>query len=522
MIRLAMALGLLLFVYWPVLLKGSLLKRDDLWILDHLKSPMEIIRRVSTGEWNAPWVHQPLRDWTLYFDRALTASLGASTYHWTNLTIWIAIVWGMHALLRTVCPLLERQARFAWVVAFAVHPVFVGSVAWTSARKHLLTMLCIECATLLWLKRKRRSAYGLYFTALFAHPIAVLWPCWTVLDQWLTEKKISRAAYAWVMVALLAALINYRHYTTSYVSYLGVEKVAGEGLLAFAASLLAHGRYFFNLIAPFQLSAVYRPSTGQNVLGLLTLIGFFFLMFRSVPKSFALSWGLYYFLPLLPVTLRMTNVFASDTYILVSAIGFWVLLVKAFETRVRSDRAVLVPVLLCLMFVPAARLQAGTWVNDLAIWENAWKREPSPRAASALAAELIAVGRFREAVDVSAQLIDWEPRNPEGYAFASNAIFLDRKLTLAARAEGLRKILALPNGFAWAQYHLGLLEAETGNLRAAAEDFTASLEKCHLLGRAAPSVASDMISFCRSKLNEIQDCTTLEASARLNCQRFPD
>src|SRR5262249_20807613 len=117
-------------------------------------------------------------------------------------------------------------------------------------------------------------------------------------------------AFAWV---------NLRYYARG--SKFGVEASP-------AVSLLAVGRSFINLVAPARLAVVYDPARALNLLGRLLLPLFAWLAWKSIGQRAFLGLAFFAF-PLLVVTLRTTNIFVSDTYLLLPGAGLGLVLAFA-------------------------------------------------------------------------------------------------------------------------------------------------------------------------------------------------
>src|SRR5262245_18495146 len=128
----------LLLIYRHLAWLDPVLERDDRHILRFMKSWEDVRYLLATGKWGELVVYQPLKDLSLAIDLHLSKVLGHGTFHLTNVLIWALCCFFALKVLEDD-PAREKppglSARVG-VLLFAIHPLFVGSVAWISARKH--------------------------------------------------------------------------------------------------------------------------------------------------------------------------------------------------------------------------------------------------------------------------------------------------------------------------------------------------------------------------------------------------
>src|SRR5207302_5424373 len=120
------------------------------------------------------------------------------------------------------------------------------------------------------------------------------------------------------------------YYSGAYVAAGGHAKLV-EGT-RLGDSLLAVGRSFFNLVCPVAVSPSYDPGSVRNLIGVLLLPPFLFALYRVAGRR-PLGWVLFGALPLATVTARMTNIFVSDTYLLLPAVGLGGAMVEALPAK---------------------------------------------------------------------------------------------------------------------------------------------------------------------------------------------
>ncbi len=492
----------LLFAYGPLIASDPILRRDDETLLRGvrgLSSPLAWPEAVRTGRILDV---QPVRDLALGVGLRASALSGHGLFHAFNLLLWICIcvlAWRLFA--RTAG---ERLALFA-LPLFALHPIFAGSVGWISASKHLLAAAFLLGAALLLLRaidernaapRSALAFCALYALAMLSQPIGLLFPLWAALAVMLLSPAPSRRALLrWPAVLLplfaLAGFINAAYYTRLYPQLAAsklVEASAGERLLSL-------GRTAFNLLSPIALSPIYSPGSVWNLVGLFALLLLAWLLLRRSSREVWLAFAFASF-PLALVTLRMTNIFVSDTYALLPAVGiFSALLARLRDAGPRAMR--IGGVTLLALSLPAAALtarQARTWRSDAALWEHAAEVEPCPQTLVRFGGELLRLGELRQAREVAEGLIASGESEPQLAFLYSRAVAQDPSLLLADKIERLE---AAPLDDPWRDYLLGTLHAQSGDAGRGADLLVRALRSPLAFKGELPVIAAEATALCQ-------------------------
>lgn len=489
-------------VYGPLVVADPVLERDDRRLIE----PLEKISK--PGEYLEAWAdgrildRQPARDLSFAVNLQLRRWTGRSTFHLTNLLLWWAIIWVFHRLTGffTSSPWIG----LGLTAVFALHPVFVGSVAWIAARKHLLSALFAFGATL---SLMRSASVGwatagklslLYGLSVLSQPITLLWPAWAALRQWLAGRgraEGARVLLACAPVGLACAAINYRYYTAAFVAQTGAQKLTeteGGG----AVALLALGRYFANLVLPVRLATSYYPGSWLNLLGLLGLVLFVAATLKWRSRAEGVVWLGLFLCPLLIVTARMTNIFVSDTYLLVPAVGAMGLASLWLPRQPPTRAAHLGTAALCAiaaLLAVQSRGLARTWRSEAELWAHAAEVEPTPNALAKHAYYLAASGRTAEAIEVALRLGDWEPGHPEYPLVLAKAVYLDRRLS-ADQKLGLLHARKLEGP--WPDYFEGWLWAAKGHFDRAHEHIDRALSSPESFSNELFAVAAEAEYLC--------------------------
>lgn len=421
----------------------------------------------------------PVRDFSFYLDYRVKALTGFSPFHFTNLLVWLCVL----AISFKTVGLLHGRSRIVQgaFLLYATHPIFMGSTAWISARKHLLAAFFILCATYLLLKAIRdgtRKPFllgigvcSLYLLSVFSQPITALWPVWALLYVALSEasgdrKKLCYAvAGVCIPIMVLVLFANFQFYTGGYSKVASVPKFESHPDANMGMRLLALGRYFMNFVMPTRLAVAYYPGSTFNFIGLILFGAFAAICFRLLPLKQVLIWGAFFFFPLLIVTVRLTNIFVSDTYVVTAAFGllnlFILIATKASAhvfQRPMARRLSLAAALAVLVgYVALSARYAATWENDSALWEHAYRTEPSPSTLKAHTEWLLHRRAFGEALRVSTWLKEWMSNEPLAEGLWARALFENPAIPAEKKIADIEKQSA---SSPWRDYYLSILYAQ--------------------------------------------------------------
>ena len=202
--------------------------------------------------------------------------------------------------------------------------------------------------------------------------------------------------------------VNIAHYSYIYeVTGDKLEKVNALKLTKFTPigdSLLALGRYFYQLVIPWSYSTSYARSSIKNLVGLFFLP----LAFLFFKKKSGLNFSIQYaalFICLLGIVLTKIQVlFISDSYLLGASVGFWILFASSIQSSLNANnrRAIFFAAGVCVLFFGVRSYAAmNSWRSDDSLWANAYRVEPDCYTSQNYATNLFAAAEISEAMDVS-------------------------------------------------------------------------------------------------------------------------
>jgi hypothetical protein len=434
---LLLIVALTLIIQGPLTLSTELLARDDRWLTAPLKEVHNLadwwalIRSGSLPDF------QPVRDLSYWIDWQLARALGTEPhFHLSNILIWWAVLALVWQIAQKVFPEGHQKKGFSTaaivVILMAIHPVAVEPVAWVSGRKHLLSLLFTLIATRLILGHLNPVRALLILTAFAAgalsQPINVLWPIWAITflatsknTDWMRQHRptivILTAGLALVSLSTIA--LNMTVYQG--VTWFGFQltphaEIYGKKLSGFRwdeidISMLAAGRYFFNLLIPFNIAHRYSTGALANLVGLLMipLAGWAGFHLHERRKEFWL-WSLYAALPILVVTAQLSDIFVADSYALAALPGTMLaaaVMLKELTSAAKGMRWFFAAV--CSLALAQSVFIARAWTSAEALWSRSQSVEETPDSLYFTAGDLLNMGEYDEALARAGRLLELSP-----------------------------------------------------------------------------------------------------------------
>lgn len=458
-------LGLSLFalmcfyvLYFDLVKSDPILKYDDellLYPLKTISSVKEYFYFIKTGKITDL---QPIRDLSLWFDIQLIRKFNYFGFHFTNLLIWIISLFNIKKLFQKF--IKKDQITYLLLGLIIVSPVSVASVSWIAARKHLLSLMFILLAHnsfIYYFEKKSIRTLILtcvYFAlALFSQPINSLFVVWAVTYSYFDFKEKGRIEKktVWLNLILMqisatVLLLNRQYYSTSYlIMSKGVTKYLQLSIYErISRSILALGRYFYNSILPTSVGVTtYFEGSVENLIGLILIPFFGLIVYKNTnPKNAkAIILSLLHFIyPLIIVVVLATNIFGSNTYLINSMLGIY-LIAGILASELSSKLISVIAIFSVLIFfnIKNSIQITGSLFNDHDMWAYSVEKEPTASGLASLARYKIIRNENKEA----ANLIERAEEMQDDYAFLGQLkaqnIFKNKKL------DDIEKIKELKN-----------------------------------------------------------------------------
>jgi hypothetical protein len=371
-------------IYFPLINSSTPIANKDSYILDNLRDVNTLedyIRDFKSGKIKDL---QPVKDISLRLDIYLESFFGEKIYLYSNILIWLGIC------LAILNILLLYERKFSnlvfWFFLIVTHPIYVQSVSWISARKHLISFFLILICMNLFLRGKRdiktKVITTILFTAaLLSHPLPVLWSLWTVIYLVLIKERPllkSLIAQAHLLTVSLFIGLSNIYYVSGHLKAIGHEHYLEQDL--WSDKILSIGRYFAQYLIPIQYSSFYDKGSLLNLIGMIGSVLFIYLLLKYFEKKKVITYLSLFFLGLFPVTYKMTVIFVSDTYMLLPSLAFCLLLADSKYFKVDlSNYLKSALVLLILLFTYRSHIEASFFQSNIVYLKNSYEKEKSCR-----------------------------------------------------------------------------------------------------------------------------------------------
>ncbi len=388
------SLGIGLFlIYGQHFYLDQLIKYDDPFVVVPIQKIDSFSQYVSAVQKGVVPDLQPVRDLSIKINYLLEEWCGRPYFHQTNVLLFLIALLGIYFMLSEWFPRSPLgNVMVLHLIAFS--PLYVSSVAWITARKHLLALMFIVWATwflLRYLKGEKRAIWGvslMYAFSLLSHPMNIMWPVVSAIALLFfgSGRKI-KVLFPSFLIALVLGLLNLKYYSSSYEFMSGGHaKFADVEIHGIDSSLLMLGRYVFQTFIPYWTSVGdYGFDSWQNLVGLGMIPVFFGLIGKAGGRRMLVLSLSGFILLLFPVVARITQHSGNDTYLLTGSIFLVFCAYHLFQERMKQVKlgkgispAVMALLVIFLPFeVAYSRSKAWAWSDSLLIFKQAYEVEPS-------------------------------------------------------------------------------------------------------------------------------------------------
>jgi hypothetical protein len=376
-------------IYFPSIISSSPFDPDAqkiIPLLENCKNVGDYFARLMTLK---TLDFQPVRDVTLYVDITVNKLWGLNSLVFFNLVFWTFSICVVGRILKKVFPKIGELEIYLIMITFFFYPLFVWTVAWGMARKHLLSFLFILLATDKLLEINQNNDWknvGLiniyYALSIFSQPISILWPIWGLVFLYLENHNLKFSLYVLkttLVICLIGIIVNYLYYAYSPVM-LSIYGSKTSSVWDFSDKILALGHYIFQLFYPYLMSFSYELGHWSTITGILILGFFAYLVLGfKVDRRKAILWALYALLPLTIVTVKATTLF--DTYLLLPSLGVLILILLIKERLPDFKHKNKIYVLLLLVGGWRSYNESNLWADEIKLTGTSFERRPSCKTA---------------------------------------------------------------------------------------------------------------------------------------------
>lgn len=464
-------LFLLIASYWNIIIKDAVLEYDDKNLLNALLSTSGIKSYLLGIKEGLIFDIQPIRDLSYLIDITLKERFLYS-FHLSNVFIWLGICIVFHKILILETKNILIANILILIVCFS--PVATSSVAWIAARKHLLSTFFILMSTYQVLKLKNKEIKtkdiiwinALYLLSCFSQPINALWPVWLACYFYFQQnlKKNTILLFCLFSIMVLVLSLNVFYYSTIYVEKIGLGNKFKSDHLDLISTALAMGRYFYLSVFPFSaLPTSHSRDAWENIVGLVSLVlslGFVFVcQFKN--KKYVILGLIYFALPLLIVTIRPTNIFCSDTYLLNSSLGLYWSICYFWSSAISSKKALGTLIIYGVFLFVYNINYINVFLGDEVMWKYSQEKEANAQSTMIVAMGYMKKNNFAPAYKLIDEIQAKWPESQFIPQLISESIFFNDKLSNQKKIEIINKISSkTPSTY----FYLSILYARENSL----------------------------------------------------------
>ncbi len=474
----------MLVLYSPALSGGFLWDDPDNITPPELRSWSGLPR--IWFQWGATQTYYPVLHTLYWVEQKLwgDATLG---YHLASILFHSISVCLVYWIVRR----LKIPGAALAAALFAVHPVYVESIAWITEQKNTLSGMFTLASILVYLRfddSRRRATYagalGLFLLALESKATAVTLPVALLVILWWKRDRLSwrrdlAPLLPWFALSLLVGLFTV-WYERVYVGVQGSEFVltpVQRCLLASRAVWFYLGKLFWptNLILFYPRWEVNAAQAWQYlyVAGLIALLAAAWAVRRRFRAPLAAP--LFFLGTLFPLlgffaTYIFRYTYVCDHFQYLPSLGIVVLVSAAITLAISrlAPKARWVANILCVAIL--ATLATLTWRQTemygdvVALWQTVIAKNPACWIAyNNLGVQLASSGQSREALENYQEALRLNPDYAEAHFNLANALV--REGQQSGAIEQYQQALRIRPDYAEVHNNLGIMLLRTGRIR---------------------------------------------------------
>lgn len=344
---------------------------------------------------------QPVRDLTLLIDIQLESILKHQTFNLTNVLIWCSTILILDRILSKMTTPFNSRLLALIVLS---HPLLSWTLSWPTARKHLLSVFFITWVTkkIIDQPKNNKDIFRiciLYLLSLLSQPISSLAiiPALLFSKKKLPKEKFNRLSIMMISLFLAVVCSNFYYYKFVYPTYSGTAKIMEMNLHLFVMQVFSFSRSLTQIILPISFSQTYNPRTYLSFIGMPFFIISFYLIYLKYDWKKSLFFALFVFYPFILILARPTNIFVSDTYIIISLANIFIVIGYILKNKKISFLFLVLPILLSFKSI----LETKQTTSPYAIFKTSFEREPNCKNAHSYANELLKENLQKDFMQIS-------------------------------------------------------------------------------------------------------------------------
>jgi hypothetical protein len=431
---------------------------------------------------------------------------------------------------------------------YAFHPCLTNALCWISARKHLLSTFYILAASVWFISfcktKQTKNILILFFSitcicflyllACFSQPINIAWPIWCACYYYIHiqhDSKEPLQKYFLLLMSLLFTIlfltyfINNQYYSSTYINQtIGQPKYIDNQNNLFSYKILAIGASFFQLILPlWPTPSSYYPGSYKNLIGLVLFIISLFAIYKISNidfKKHILTWVLFALLPLMVMNFKLTNIFGSDTYLLIPVLGCYTIFALIFS-QIKLPQLnylwiklfyVSMGTMLIFYFYNSNQV-SKSWETEKSLWTLAQQNEETPVVLKNLANYYLSQKNYEASFELAEKMWNWNPALRDADHLYAMAVYFHPKFTIENKIILLNKALIQTPRSAWLKYFIASLYASKQQWLQSYELMqTIQPIEFIIFSNEISVITADYIFFCKnSKIQLLDKCAKIQS-----------
>ncbi len=433
--------------FFPIFIADNLLDRDVNLVIGPLTGVNSLQDYYDIFITKALTDIQPVRDIFLLLDIQLTKLIGFQVFGISNWIIWILCCLVAEKIALKYSP--SSPITKILLLILACHPMLAWVISWPLAKKHLLASLFCLLASLKAVEFKEEQEetgfliFLFFFLALLSQPILIFWPVvfFFYLGKKKTELRSIKLLTVLFLSSLMIGLITLFYYSKLLPLYFGMTITQPPFFYGASQRLFAFSRAYTQVLLPLSFSGNYSLVNPLGFIGLPLLSVILIAKLKDYKK--ALFFLLLISYPLLSANTKITSVFLSDTYLVSSLLGVFLLL--SYKPNRTSKMGFIFFALVLIYAVPKSLYESKIASNESSYLLKSYTREPECKNIISLSEYMLRVAKIEDFIHYSG--ISLKNRcflkgfNPQFmindlYAFR---VFFDENLSTESKLESFRK-----------------------------------------------------------------------------------
>jgi lipopolysaccharide biosynthesis regulator YciM len=191
----------------------------------------------------------------------------------------------------------------------------------------------------------------------------------------------------------------------------------------------------------------------------------------------------------------MTNIFGSDTYLLIPVAGFYIIMALSISNVPKYTFYLFG--LVFIYFVYGSYEVKKAWRSEKTLWEFAQKNEETPTVLKNLASIYYGEKQYAISFELSKKLWNWNPNLISADTLYAGSIYNSETLSESQKISLLTNALKSYPESSWINYFLASIAAERGEWENAVKQMNQiPVENYKFFADKASTISADYYFFC--------------------------